>query len=108
MLSSLILAASLQFAAEPPATQDVTIDRAALATPAGAAAAYDQLREAARAVCVADNAPGIWSEYRVRVCTADTMDRAIADLDAPQLVQLHAERTDTRQPVIPRLYAARD
>lgn len=108
MLSSLILAAALQFAAETPATQDVIIDRAALATPAGAAAAYDQLHEAARSVCLADNAPGIWSEYRVRVCTADTMDRAIADLGAPQLVQLHAERTDTRQPVIPRLYAARD
>lgn len=108
MLSSLILAAALQFAAEAPAAQDVTIDRATLATPAGAAEAYDRLHETARAVCQADNAPGIWSEYRVRVCTADTLERAIADLDAPQLVQLHAERTSTGQPAIPRLYAERD
>ena len=108
MLSSLILAAALQFAADTPAAQDVTFDRAALASPAGAAEVYDQLHEAARTVCLADNAPGIWSEYRVRVCTADTMDRAIADLDAPRLVRLHAERTENRQPVIPRLYAARD
>lgn len=108
MLSSLILAAALQFAAETPAAQDVTIDRAALATPAGAAEAYDRLHDAARTVCLADNAPGVMAEYRVRVCTADTMDRAVADLDAPQLVQLHAEHTKSRHPAIPRLYAARD
>ena len=108
MLSSLILAAAQQFAADTPAAQDVTIDRAALATPAGAAEAYGRLHEAARTVCLADNAPGVMAEYRVRVCTADTMDRAIADLDAPQLIQLHAARTENRQPAIPRLYAARD
>lgn len=108
MLSSLILAAALQLAAETPAAQDVTIDRAALATPSGAADAYDRLRETARAVCLADNAPGVMAEYRVRVCTADTLDRAIADLDAPQLAQIHAERTGNRQPAIPRLYAVRD
>lgn len=108
MLSSLILAGALQFAADTPAAQDVTIDRAALATPAGAAEAYDRLHETARAVCAADNAPGVMAEYRVRVCAADTMDRAIADLDAPLLVQLHAARTGTRQPAIPRLYAERD
>lgn len=108
MLSSLILAAALQLAGDAPAAQTVDIDRNTLNSPAGAAAAYDQLASAARTVCLEDNANGVMAEHRVRVCTADTLGRAVAELDAPEVASLHAERTGLRQPAIPRLYAERN
>lgn len=108
MLSSLILAAALQFAADTPSARTVEIDRAMLNTRAGAAAAYDQLAAASRSVCLEDNVNGVMAEHRVRVCTADTLDRAVADLAAPEVAELHAARTESRQPAIPRLLAERD
>lgn len=75
--------------ADEAETRTVAIDRAALTTEAGAARAYAAIETAARAACRAENRGGAAFDRSVRLCTADTVSRAVEALDAPALTALH-------------------
>lgn len=75
--------------ADQAQSRTVTIDRATLSTQAGAAHAYAAIETAARAACRAENRGGAAFDRSVRLCTADTVARAVTALDAPRLTALH-------------------
>ncbi|MEO1040321.1 MAG: UrcA family protein [Pseudomonadota bacterium] len=89
------LAAPAMSLAEEPAALQITIDRAALTTPAGAEAAYQQIAGAALTVCRAENRHGAGFERALRICITDTIERSVSALDAPLVDAQHAARPAT-------------
>ena len=98
LLLPALLAAGLASApalADGAETRTIVIDRAALTTDAGAARVHDQIRIAALQACRAENRGGAAFDRGVRLCVADTVNRAVEALDAPRLSALNerSERT---------------
>lgn len=89
LLSSALLLVSNP--SESPAPEaDFTFDRAELATMDGAAAVHSRLFAVATSVCEAENANGVMAQRGIRTCIADTVARAVSEIDAPALSEIHA------------------
>ncbi len=71
------------------ASRDISISPAELSTEAGAANAYARITTAALAVCREENRGSAAFEHSVRICTADTVERAVVQLRAPLLTAQH-------------------
>lgn len=78
--------------ATPAPQADFTFDRAELATSSGAEGVYGRLVATATALCAIENRDGAMAQRGIRICVADTVERAIHDMDAPVLHQIHAGR----------------
>ncbi len=106
LLPALLLGVS---AAGNPASADLTYARAELVTPAGAQAVYTRIESLAEHVCAEENRNAVMAANATRICIADTVERAVVQIAAPQLTQIHAARSispDGRDRVV--LAAARD
>ncbi|MEE2565681.1 UrcA family protein [Hyphobacterium marinum] len=90
LLPALLLATNPIEGVAPQA--DFTFDRAELATIDGAAAVHARLVNVATSVCEIENANGAMAQRGIRTCVADTVARAVAEIDAPALSEIHAGR----------------
>lgn len=90
LLPALLLSANPIEGSAPHA--EFTFDRAELATMDGAAAVHARLVNVATAVCETENANGVMAQRGIRTCVADTVERAVTDIDAPALTEIHAGR----------------
>ena len=66
---------------------------------AGVAALYARIQWAARQVCEPMIARDLPSEMRARACAAQALDRAVTDVNAPQLTSYHLAKAG-RKPAI--------
>ena len=76
-----------------PAQADFTFDRSELATQHGSEAVYARIHNVAEQVCAEENSNGVMEAYGTRICIADTVARTIADINAPTLSHIHAQRS---------------
>jgi UrcA family protein len=84
-------------------TRSVSFAQADLERPGGTDAILHRIRQAARAVCAAYDAPGLENFAQMRRCISDATARAIAQAHAPRLTQrLLAE---SRTPILPPVQA---
>lgn len=106
LLPALLLIAGPMDAA--PTQADFSFDRSELAIPDGAASVYARVTEVAWQVCETENHNSAMAQRGTRICVADTIARAVADIDAPALTTIHAQHVspDERSAVV--LVAARD
>ena len=84
------LVAAPAFANEDAASRDVSISAAELSTEAGAARVHARITTAALSACREENRGGATFERSVRICTEDTVERAVAQLDTPLLTAHHS------------------
>ncbi len=97
LLSLALLALCLAgpaLADEPVPTRVVSTRGVDYANPASVADLYVRLRRAARAVCPGDG-PGLASQTTADRCRAEALDRALGQIDRPELYALHE-----RQPAV--------
>jgi UrcA family protein len=92
-----------------PASAELSFTQTELSTQSGSAAVYQRVVDVAGQVCAAENRNSAMAATAVRICVADTVDRTVAQIAAPQLSQIHAARSispDGRDAVV--LAAVRD
>ncbi|HEU4625744.1 MAG TPA: UrcA family protein [Steroidobacteraceae bacterium] len=68
-----------------------------LSTSYGAATLYKRIEGAARQVCPSSNALNLRAANVTRNCMAQAIERAVADVNSPQLARLSALRTHRTQ-----------
>ncbi len=105
MLNALLPALFLGAAsmAGSPASAELSYTQAELATQSGAAAVYQRVIAVAERVCADENRHTAMAATAARICVADTVERTIAQIAAPNLSQIHAARSvspDGREAVV--------
>jgi UrcA family protein len=111
MLNALLPALFLGSAAiaGQPASAELSYTQAELTTESGSQAVYQRVVSVAETVCEAENRHTVMSASATRTCVADTVDRALSQISAPRLNEIHASRSispDGRGRVV--LAASRD
>lgn len=87
-------------------SRQVSLTRIDLSTAHGAEAAYRLISDAARDACRSENRFGAGYERGLRTCIADTVERAVDQLDAPRLTALHEARNEPTRLASTRLRGA--
>jgi UrcA family protein len=86
-------AAAPAFAVSEKFSMDVEYSRANLATAAGAAAEYANIRNQVAERCEAEHAGMNFAKsYAVKFCTQQTLAKAIRKIDVPNLTAVHAQQ----------------
>jgi UrcA family protein len=68
-----------------------------LSTEHGAATLYARISGAAKKVCPSTNAMSVQARTFAEKCVAAAIERAVADVNSPQLARLSASRTHRSQ-----------
>lgn len=76
-----------------PASAELSYSQAELATQSGSAAVYERVVAVAERVCADENRNSAMAATAARLCVADTIDRTITQIAAPQLTRIHAARS---------------
>ncbi|GJL96205.1 MAG: hypothetical protein DHS20C06_00220 [Hyphobacterium sp.] len=95
MLNALLPALFLGSAAiaGQPASAELAYTQAELTTESGTQAVYQRVVNVAETVCETENRHAVMSARATRTCVADTIDRALAQISAPRLDEIHASRS---------------
>jgi UrcA family protein len=85
-----------------PAPDDVPTVRVSyqdldLSSEHGAAALYSRIAGAAKRVCPSTNVMGVQARITAEKCVAAAIERAVADVNSPQLARLSALRSHRTQ-----------
>jgi len=76
-----------------PASAELSYTPAELTTQSGSAAVYERVVDVANRVCTAENRNSAMAATAIRICVADTVERTVGQIAAPQLSQIHAARS---------------
>jgi UrcA family protein len=71
----------------------VRYNRHDLRSSSGQGALYRRLQRAAERVCAADNGATLRERYAARECAAQSLARAVADVNAPAVTAMHQSKT---------------
>lgn len=81
--------------ADDAESREIYVSPLELSTQAGAARVHARISAAALEACEAENRGGVAFKQSVRACTTETVERTIAQLDAP-LLSAHHTRQQVR------------
>jgi UrcA family protein len=98
LLAGLLVSSAHAQSGRVPTQVPVSLNGVDFSQPASTVAFYARLRTAARRACDSNMGRDLAAKLQDRACAVEALDRAVAQVDKPTLLALHAGRTGQAAP----------